>query len=267
VKSQKIFLSALLIVLLSNVSAFGAEKFRLALDIGPDRRSGLTEQDARIITDVLFGKLSQAAHIEVYGRGAQLDAVRKELHFGGSAVVDPRTRPELGNFVVTQGILTASVSVINQEYSERESSLSLLHELIDRKPRRGGRHNGRRNDYHRSRRNDKEWRYTGEYSLRLLITEIETTRVVFAKTVQQSVSETYSKRSGFPGWEKFRTKAVTIAATQITESIRQWINRGGVGNTVNVVPSHPASGQRRLRLPSPRRYLRRFEGDNGCFYI
>jgi hypothetical protein len=250
-KVNKIFLGVLLMVLLNNFAALGAEKFRLALDIGPDRRSGLTEQDARIIADVLLGKLSQAAHIEVYGRGAQLDAVRKELNFAGSAVVDPRTRPELGNFVVTQGILTASVSVINQEYSERESPLSLLHEIIDRKPRRGRRNNGRRHEYHRPRRNGKEWRYTGEYSLNIFITEVETTRILFSETVRKSVSETYSKRSDFPGWDKFRTKAITIAATQLTEDIRQWINRGS--GAVNVVPSRPTSGQRRPRQPSHRR--------------
>jgi curli biogenesis system outer membrane secretion channel CsgG len=239
-KLQKVFSSVMLAFLMVSSAdwmAFGAEKYRLALIIEPNKTNGLERQDAEIIHNVLVSKLSNAARIEIYARGGQVEAVLKELRWGESANMDPSKTAELGRFAGAQGVLTASVAVMSEK-SEESSSYTVGDFLVD-----VGKRKNRRRDGGRERR-ERQMEYKGEYALTIQIIDVETTRVAFSETVRKTISRTYS-RGGRVEKEEVRAQALSLAAAHMGERIRQWINRGGrSGTPANVVRPRP--------IPKPR---------------
>ncbi|MDR1509763.1 MAG: hypothetical protein LBS53_08995 [Synergistaceae bacterium] len=188
------------------------DRVRLGITVyANERKNGINEQDAQIITNALTDGLAGTRNVRIYER-RQIDAALEELHKGGTAIIDESTAVEVGKMAGLQFILTASMTSLGR--TENTSSMIII----------------------------KGSQTTVEESLEVNIRmiDVETGEVKLSMSQEGSAKETYTNIGGLSSSKAsgaLRTKAVRNAMPELVRRIRNELS----SYTVQVPSYQPAS--------------------------
>ena len=100
-------------------------RVRIGIGIYGNSRNGMTEDDARIITNMLTNALVGSKNIRLYER-QQLDAVMQELRLGRGVYMDERMIVELGKVAGLQYMLIGSIDSLGRNEYRSDNIFSRI---------------------------------------------------------------------------------------------------------------------------------------------
>ena len=116
VRKSVVLASLFALALFALPSWAGEEKVRIGVFQFESKTSGVSQQQANAVMDMMTRALASSKSISVIER-AQLDKVGKEIRLGQSGLVDASTAAELGRVAGVQYILLGAVTELNKKAS------------------------------------------------------------------------------------------------------------------------------------------------------
>ena len=116
VRKSVVLASLFALALFALPSWAGEEKVRIGVFQFESKTSGVSQQQANAVMDMMTRALASSKSISVIER-AQLDKVGKEIKLGQSGLVDASTAAEVGRVAGVQYILLGAVTELNKKAS------------------------------------------------------------------------------------------------------------------------------------------------------
>ena len=116
VRKSVVLASLFALALFALPSWAGEEKVRIGVFQFESKTSGVSQQQANAVMDMMTRALASSKSISVIER-AQLDKVGKEIRLGQSGLVDASTAAEVGRIAGVQYILLGAVTELNKKAS------------------------------------------------------------------------------------------------------------------------------------------------------
>jgi len=195
----------LIITILPSEAYSYDSRIRLGITVFADRRNGVSEEDARVITNTLTNALAGSPGIRIFERH-QLDAALRELNLRRNVAMDESTIMELGRIAGLQYVIIASIDSLGRSEYRSEQILS---RISSRRPH---------GDF--SSVTERH-----EVSMRLLDVATGEVRFSFVEegTAQDIRSRAWGVTTSTHG--NLKTRAVRDASTRLANSIRSTLNQ------------------------------------------